>query len=124
MNEDARALIEAIHREAQQRPGASATPAAPPRAIHHTELPEAKAGEALAEEWNTYRREVGRLLEQGHEGKFVLIKGQQIIDLHDSWESAREAGLERYLLEPFFVHVVRAEEPALRIRGYNLPCRS
>ena len=41
--------------------------------IPHTELPAAKPCEELATEWNTYRREVGRLLAEGQDGKFVLI---------------------------------------------------
>jgi hypothetical protein len=92
------------------------------RTIHHTELPEAPPGDVLSLEWNTYRREVGRLLAEGHAGKFVLIKGSQVVALYDAWDAALEAGHRLYLLEPFLVHEVRAEEPLLRVRGYSLPC--
>jgi hypothetical protein len=92
-----------------------------PRTIRHTELPAAPPGEVLSLEWNTYRREVGRLLAEGHAGKFVLIKGSQIIAFYDAWDAAREAGLRLYLMEPFLVHEVRAEEPLRRVRGYTIP---
>ena len=91
------------------------------RTIPHTELPEAGAG-PLREEWETYRREAPRLLAEGREGQFVVIKGDRIVSIHDGRGAAREAGLRLYLLEPFLVQQVRSEEPVLRLRGYNLPC--
>jgi hypothetical protein len=91
------------------------------RTIHYTELPPSQPDDPLNLEWETYRREVGRLLAEGKEGKFVLIKGQEILGLYDSWDAARDAGLERYLREAFLVHPVRTWEPLLRIRGYSLP---
>lgn len=92
--------------------------------IHYTQLAGSLPGEAFFDEWNTYCREVGRLLAEGQAGRFVLIKGNQILDVFASWDAARTAGLQRYLREPFFVHEIRMEEPHLRIRGVNLPCRS
>jgi hypothetical protein len=117
-----RAAVEQVHREAivqgrlQHLP-----PPEPPRGVHYTELPEAKPGEPLAAEWNTYRREVGRWLAEGLEGRHVLIKGTEILGIYDTDEEAREVGLQRYLLQPFFVHPIRSEEPYVRIRGINYP---
>ncbi len=115
-------LVEPIHREpiAQGRVEPLA-PCEPSRGVHYTELPEAKPGEPLAEEWNTYRREVGRWLAEGLEGRHVLIKGEEIIGVYGSSEEATETGLKRSLLQPFFVHPIRADEPYLRIRGINYP---
>ena len=92
--------------------------------IHHSQLPEAPPGDVLHLEWRTYRLEVARLLAEGYESKFVLIKGQQIVGLHDSWTAAREAGLRLYLRQPFLVHCVCTDEPVLRVRGFSLPCHS
>ena len=78
----------------------------------------------LATEWDTYRREGGRLLAEGLEGKFVLIKGEEVISLYDTWDAARDDGLKRYLEQPFLVHQVRTWEPLLRMRGYCLPWRT
>jgi hypothetical protein len=121
MDQDGRALAEALHREAAERARGQPLPPVERPTIHFTELPEAQPGEVLGQEWNTYRREVGWLLAEGYEGRFVLIKGQRIISMHDSWDAARDAGLRLYLLEPHLIHQVRANEPILRVRGYNLP---
>jgi hypothetical protein len=92
------------------------------RTIPYSELPEMNDGGPLREEGNTYRREVARLLAEGHEGKFILIKGDQEVSLHNSWDAARQAGLRLYLMEPFLVHEVRSDEPILRLRRYTSPC--
>src|SRR5262245_36766289 len=68
--------------------------------VHCAQLPEAKPGEALSLEWNTYRREVQQLLAAGHEGKFVLIKDQAIIGLYATENEAVKAGYQRYLRQP------------------------
>src|SRR5436190_17712346 len=52
-----------------------------PHAIHYTQLAPAAPDSPLAAEWEVYRREVGRLIEEGQEGKWVLIKGEEIIGL-------------------------------------------
>jgi len=117
-----RSLVEQVHREAIEQGRVEPLPPHEPiRGVHYTELPEAKPGEPLAEEWNTYRREVGRWLAEGLEGRHVLIKGTEILGIYDTSEEARKVGLQRYLLQPFFVHPIRPEEPYLRIRGINHP---
>ncbi len=90
--------------------------------IPYSKLPEAGPGDVLYQEWNTYRREVARLLAEGHAGQFVLIKGQQVVAVHATWKAAREAGLRLYLREPFLVQQVCVEEPVLRLRESSLPC--
>src|SRR5437868_3856214 len=72
-----RTLIEKIHRQAVEpyRQSPPLPPVEPPT-IPCTELPEAKPDSPLYHEWNYYRREVGRLLAEGQEGRFVLIKGE------------------------------------------------
>jgi hypothetical protein len=123
MNENGRALVEAMHREAVERLRGQSLPPVETPTIHYTELPEASPDSPLYQAWNTYRREVGRLLAEGQEGKFALIKDEVVIGLYDTWDAARAAGLQRYLLSPFLVHQVQSREPILRLRGYNLPCR-
>jgi hypothetical protein len=91
-----------------------------PRGIPCTELPEALGG-TLTREWNTYRREVGRLLADVQEGRHVLIKGEEIIGIFDTFEEADQTGWESYSPAPYFVHQIRAVEPFLRIRGINYP---
>jgi hypothetical protein len=124
MNETGRALVEELHRRTAETLLAAPAATAARAGIHYTQLPPAKPGEPLFQEWNTYRREVGRLLNDGQGGRYVLIKSDAVIGIYDAWDAAREAGLKRYLLEPFLVHPIRAEEPHVRVRGLNLPCPS
>jgi hypothetical protein len=89
--------------------------------IHHTELPPAEPGSMIAREWDTYRREVGRLLTDGHEGRFVLIKGEEIVGVFGSDEEASAAGSRRFLLQPYLVQQVRSQEPIYHHARYR-PC--
>ena len=101
-----RDLVEEVHREAVEYARQNPPPVEPPRGVHYTELPEAKPGEALAEEWNTDRREVGPWLAEGQEGQHVLIKGEEIIGIFATFDAAYEAGVKRYWRQTFFVHPI------------------
>ena len=68
------ALVEKIHREAIEQGRVQPPPSYEPPTIHYTELPAAQPDSQLYHEWNFYRREAGRLLAEGHEGHWVLIK--------------------------------------------------
>jgi hypothetical protein len=113
--ERGRALVEQAHREAVEQ--ARKQPPPPPverPTISYTELPEAKPDSPLYLEWNFYRREVGRLLAEGHEGRFVLIKGEEIIGIWDADEEARAVALQKYLMQPCLIQQIRSREPLLR----------
>jgi hypothetical protein len=102
----------------EARPFASVSSAT---GLHHSKLPAEDIGSPIASEWEVYRREVGRLLGEGHEGKWVLIKGKEVIGIFDSWDHAREEGVKRFLLQPMLVKQVLTWEPILNVRGYNRP---
>ena len=87
--------------------------------IHYTELPKAKPEDPDFDEWTTFLRELPRLLAEGHEGKFALLKGKEVIGIYDTWEAGRLAGLEKYLMQGILVQPIRTWEPLLRIRGYS-----
>ena len=70
-------------------------------------------------EWEFYRREVGRLLAEGHEGKHVLIKGEEIIGLFATHREAMDEGLKRYLLTGFLVHQIQEWEPIFRSSAWT-----
>jgi hypothetical protein len=89
--------------------------------IHYTELAEAPPDSPIATEWNFYRREVGRLLTEGHEGKWVLIKGEQMVGLYETHEEAYR--MQCALIVPVVIKQILKHEPVLRI-GYNPICRS
>lgn len=101
--------------------GVVESPPSEPGTVHYSELPAGEPDSPLFQEWNTYRQEAGRLLAEGNEGKFVLIKNDLIVGIFETWDQAREAGLERYLRSPFLVHQIQTRERILRVRGYSLP---
>ena len=107
------------------KPGTTATPLSARgtcRTIHYTELPEDTSGKLLATEWNFYRREVRRLLAEGHEGRWVLIKGEQIIGIWDEEQNADAVAREQFPQQPALVHQIVTEEPVFRGPNFRLRC--
>jgi hypothetical protein len=95
----------------------------PHASIPYSQLPAAEPSSRIAEEWETYRREIGRLLVEGHEGRFVVIKGGQVVGLFDACDEARTFGARRFLLEPYLIQQVRRLEPLHHHARYR-PCRT
>jgi hypothetical protein len=90
----------------------------PARGCKIEDMPDLPADHVLAQEWKTYKREVARLVAEGHEGRFCLIKGDDIVGIWDSSSAAVAAGLERYGLTDLMVHEINAIEPIYRIPQY------
>jgi len=90
-------------------------------AVHYSQLPPAEPGSKIAEEWETYRREVGRLLAEGHEGRFAVIKADRVVGLFNTCDEARAMGARRFLLEPYLIQQVRRHEPLHHHARYG-PC--
>ena len=65
--------------------------------IPYTELPEAAPNDDLAAEWNTYRKLLPQWLAEGHEGKTVLLKGEEVVGIYETEEAAEVEGLRRFL---------------------------
>lgn len=61
---------------------------------------------ALEKEIATYDRELPSLLP--NEGKYVLIHGDEVVDLFDSYDDALKAGYEKFDLNPFLVRQIKA----------------
>ena len=49
--------------------------------VHYSELTDLPVGDPLAEELATYKSEARRLIAEGHEGRFVLIKNGTIVGI-------------------------------------------
>jgi hypothetical protein len=62
----------------------------------------------LEKEIQTYKDNLPSLTAE--EGKFILIKGDQIIGLFETYEDAIKAGYEQFELEPFLVKQIHAME--------------
>ncbi len=82
--------------------------------IHYTQMPEVPADSSIYRECQTFRRELPRLLEQGHEGKWVLIKGDELIGLFATLDEGYLFGREQFQFQPFIVQPVREWQPLMR----------
>src|SRR5262245_30521339 len=77
--------------------------------VHYTEFVRSSPGTLYEVEWNYYRGEVGRLLAEGHEGKCVVIRGEQILGLYATREEAERAGYPSYT-DDFLVQLIQEYE--------------
>jgi hypothetical protein len=91
--------------------------------IHYTQLSDGPPDSPIATEWNFYRRMIGQLLAEGHEGKWLLIKGEKIVGIWDTEAEADAVRRERFLMQAVLMKKILTREPILRI-GYNRLCRS
>jgi hypothetical protein len=88
-------------------------------------LPDLPPDHPLAAEWKTYRREAGRLLAEGHEGRYVLAKGNRVLSVWDTWRDAVQAGRERFGLETFLVYPLQSVELPIDVQEhYARVCRT
>ena len=92
--------------------------------MHWTELAEVTPGSRIATEWNFYRNQVGRLLAEGQEGRWVLIKGEEIIGMWDTEKEADQVRVQRFLKQDVLIHQVLTREPVLRGPTYFRLCPS
>jgi len=119
MTENDRELIRLL--QERERVWAKDLVPLPPReppTIPYTHLPEALPGSPIAVEWEFYRRVVGRLLTEGHEGKWLLAKGEEIVGIWDSEEEANRVRLDRFLAQPVLMKQILSREPVLRLGGH------
>jgi len=76
---------------------------------------------ALERELEVYLSKLPELKAE-NEGKFVLIYGDQVIDIFGSYEDAIKAGYGQFGLEPFLVKQIHALEPTQFASRFVDPC--
>jgi hypothetical protein len=84
--------------------------------MHYTQVPDPPPDDTFAKEWAAYKREMPRWLAEGQQGRFVLIKGDEVIGLWDTFREAVDTGRERFGMVPFMVHEIQEWEPVYRQR--------
>jgi hypothetical protein len=92
--------------------------------IHYTELPEARPDHLLGTEWNFYRGQVGDFLAKGLEGRWVIIKGEEIIGIWDTKQEAEAVRTQRFPSQKVLMRQILEREPILRGGGYDRRWRS
>jgi hypothetical protein len=76
---------------------------------------------SLQKEIDTYTAKLPELV--GSAGKFVLIKGDSVEGIYDTYADALKIGYERFKLEPFMVkQIAPAEQVQFFTRELDLKC--
>jgi hypothetical protein len=78
------------------------------------QLPACAVEGSLECEWQTFQRELGRLLSEGKAGRFALVKADELVGIWDTEDEALREGYRRFGLEPFLVQPVTEDEPIFR----------
>jgi hypothetical protein len=92
--------------------------------IHSTKLPDVPPDDPLYGEWNFIRRQLPRLLAEGHEGKWAVVKREEIVALYPTEREALTAGHTTFPLQHFLVQPIRTWEPLLQTSPYCWACRT
>lgn len=75
----------------------------------------------LEKELETYNKNLSSLL--ANEGKFVVIHGENIDGIYESYSDALKIGYEKFGLDPFLVKKISAiEQISYFTRDYFKPC--
>lgn len=77
---------------------------------------------ALEKEMATYQRKLPELL--ASEGKFVLLHGEELAGIWDTYEDALQAGYSKFGLDPFMVKRIQGVEQALYFSRELTTCHS
>ena len=81
--------------------------------VHYTELKNFHPRHP-SPEYETFLRELPRLLAEGHEGKFALIKGGEILGLYDSDKAASRIRTEQHYGQSCIIQQINEWEPVYR----------
>ena len=78
---------------------------------------------ALEKELETYKNKLPEL--KAHEGKFVLIHGDVVVDTYSSYEDAMKEGYTKFGLDdPFLVKQIHSLEQVQFISRLVVPCHT
>jgi hypothetical protein len=92
--------------------------------IHYTEGADLATNSPIYRESQALRRALPRLLAEGHEGRFALVKGDDILEVFATLEEAARVGYEKFGNEAFLVQPIREWEELIRLPWYCWPCRT
>ena len=65
---------------------------------------------ALEKELQTYKNKLAELLANEGEGKYALIRGDELINVFGTYEDAIKEGYAKFKLEPFLVKQIESIE--------------
>lgn len=78
---------------------------------------------ALEREWETFQRELPRLLQEGRRGKYALIHGDALDSVWETLDEALAAGYDRFGVKPFMAQEIN-DHPEPKYFSHNVTrCR-
>jgi len=78
---------------------------------------------ALEQELETYKNKLAEF--QGNEGRFVLIRGDQVVDMYSTYEDAIKEGYAKFgVNSPFLVKQIQAIQQVQFISRFVDPCHT
>ncbi|MCY3878928.1 MAG: hypothetical protein OXF74_07090 [Rhodobacteraceae bacterium] len=79
-----------------------------------------ESGSPISKELDYFRRHLQDW--EGHEGEYVLIKGEKAVDFFSSYDDALKRGYREFGLESFLVKQISVVECASFISRSIVPC--
>ena len=80
--------------------------------LRRSELTASEVKSSFEQDAGAYLQDLPRLFEKS-EGKFVLIRSAEIVDLYDSYSDAMKAGYDRFAGQAFLVKEVSSKDREL-----------
>ncbi len=87
----------------------------PRKVAHYTQVLDPRPDDPCFREWWTWKAEMPRLLKDGYEGKFIVIKGSKILGPYETLDEARDAAHAAYPLQSFVMMQILEYEPVLNV---------
>lgn len=107
----------------QESPRPARRGSADSQTIDAKDLPPGKPDSPIDVEWDFYRANVEKLLAEGNEGRFILIKGDQVIGIWDTLKEAEDMANEKFLMQPCLIHQIRRREPIIKMSPRFWACQ-
>ena len=83
-----------------------------------------RAAELLSAEFATFQRELARLIQEGEQGRWALVHGEEVASIWDTFPDAVQAGYDRFGLVPFLVQQVVPVHPPAQSPWQRPECQS
>lgn len=64
----------------------------------------------LERDFETYRRELPRLLQEGHANRYVIIRDDHVVSIWDTASDAIQAACEKFGLEPVAINKLNPQD--------------
>jgi hypothetical protein len=75
--------------------------------LHLDQVPDIPPGQPFSTEWQAFKREVARLVNEGQSGRFAVFKGDRLVGVWDTLLLANQAGRQQFAGQPFLIQEIQ-----------------